>query len=224
MSFFKKSVKAEDLKEGGNSNYINQSGLYDVNIIVPFLGGTSKSPVVELFIEYNDQKQPLYGNMRITNNDGSENFGAKVFNKLLVIADVEEVADPIDATLPIGKDGADKDVAVFEDLSDINVKVHVQMEYSVYNGSIQEKKIIKNFYREDGASAEEIVNETEVGVSLAKSEKYFNNVTYKDGLTAEQVTEWISAGRPKDTAGSSPASAGASKKPSFSKKKFGSKE
>ena len=104
MAFFNKSVKAEDIKEGGgDSKYISKSGLYDLTIIVPFLGGTTKSPVVELFVEYNEQKQPLYGNMRLTNNDGTENFGAKIFNKLLIIADIEGVSDPIDGTLPIGK-------------------------------------------------------------------------------------------------------------------------
>ena len=91
MAFFKKKTNKESIAEGGgNSKYINKSGLYDINIIVPFMGGTVKSPVVELYIENEGQKQPLYGNMRLTNNDGSENFGAIAFNKLLVVADIED--------------------------------------------------------------------------------------------------------------------------------------
>ena len=222
MAFFTKKVDAESLKEGGNGGkYISNSGLYDVNIIVPFMGGTAKSPVVELFIEYNGQPQPIYGNMRITNNDGSENFGAKIFNKLLVIADVDAVADPVEATLPIGKAGADKDVAILEDLQDIECKLHIQMEYAINpkTNSIRETTVIKNFYRADGASAEEIVNGTEVGVALEKSQKYFENITYKDGLTEEVVNEWIAAKRPQGTAQAAPAT----KKPSFGAKKFGSK-
>ena len=224
MSFFKKSVKAEDIKEGGgDGKYISKSGVYDINIVVPFMGGTEKSPVVDLFIDYNDQKQPLYGNMRLTNNDGTKNFGADVFNKLLIIADIEDVADPVEAELPIGKKQANKDCAVLEDLADIACKVRVQMEYGIYNGNITEATIIKTFYREDGASAEEVVNGSEIGVQLAKDEPYINNVTYKDGLDEARVQEWITAKRPKGTAGA--ASTGAeTKKPSFSKPKFGSKK
>ena len=219
MAFFTKSTKKEDLKEGGDSNYISKSGVYDITIIVPFVGGTAKSPVVDLFIDMNGQKQPLYGNMRLTNNDGSENFGAKAFNKLLVIADLEGVEDPVEASLPIGKKGAEKDVVVLEDLADIDCKVRVQMEYGIYKGSITEKTVIKTFYSAEGASAEEIANETEQGVQLAKDAKYFDNVTYKDDLTEEAVTEWIAAKRPKGTAGNA-ASTTASAKPSFGKKKF----
>jgi len=217
MSFFKAKKDAESIKEDVGSNYINKSGIYDINIIIPFMGGTAKSPVVELFIEYNKQKQPLYGNMRLTNNDGSENFGAKIFNKLLIIADIEDVAEPIEAELPIGKKGASKDVAVLEDLQDIDCKVRIQMEYSVYKGSIKEKTIIKSFYRADGASAEEVVNGTEVGVQLSKDMPYAENITYKDGLTAEQVAEWIKAKRPENTAGTTEATP--TKRPSFGKKK-----
>lgn len=223
MAFFTKKVDAESIKEGGDgSKYISKSGLYDLTVLVPFMGGTAKSPVVELFVDYNEQKQPIYGNMRITNNDGSENFGAKVFNKLLIIADVDAVEDPIEASLPIGKKGADKDVAILESIQDVDCKVHIQMEYSIYEAknSIREKTIIRNFYRADGASAEEIINETEIGVNLEKSQKYFENVSYKDGLTKEVIEQWIADKRPEGTASASAAPA--TKKPSFgAKKKFG---
>lgn len=221
MAFFTKKTDKESLKEGGNSKYINKSGLYDITVLVPFMGGTTKSPVVELYIDYDGQKQPLYGNMRITNNDGSENFGAKIFNKLLVIADVDAVADPVEAELPIGKAQGNKSVAILEDLQDIDCKVHIQMEYSInpVKNSIRESTVIKNFYRTDGASAEEIVNETEPGVNLEKSQKYFDNVSYKDGLTEEVVAQWIADKRPEGTAKAAPAT----KKPSFGSKKFGDK-
>ena len=220
MAFFTKSTKKEDIQEGGGgSKYISKSGVYDVNIIVPFMGGTEKSPVVELYVDYNGQKQPLYGNMRLFNNDGTKNFGWDTFNKLVIIADLDAVSDPIAATLPIGKKGADKEVMVLEDLTDIECKVRVQMEYGIYKGSITEKTVIKTFYRADGASAEEIVNETEIGQQLAKDEPYFDNITYKDGLTAEQVQQWIKDKRPKDSVGASTTT----EKPSFGKPKFGKK-
>lgn len=217
MAFFTKTVSEEVLKEGGNgSKFISKSGLYDVNILVPFMGGTDESPVVELFIDYNGQQQPLYGNMRLKNKDGSKNFGADIFNKLLIIADIDEVNNPVEGTLPIGKKGADKDVALLEDIQDIDCKIFVQMEYGIYNGSITEKTLIKNFYRADGASANEIANGLEIGNDLEKSKPYFENVTYKDGLNEEVVSKWIGDKRPKGTAGA--AAATVTKKPSFGRK------
>ena len=221
MAFFKTSTKKEDIKEGGESNYINKSGLYDVTILAPIVDVNDKgAATINMFVEYNNQQQVIYGQLRLNNNDGSEAFSAKIFNKLCIIANVEDVEDPIDTELPIGKDGTTKDVAVLEDFTDLDVKMWVQMEYGSYNGNITEKKVIKGFYRADGASAEEIVNDTEIGVSLEKSSKYFDNVKYKDGITSEQVEEWITAGRPKNTAGTVTTTT----KPSFSKKKkFGVK-
>jgi hypothetical protein len=221
MGFFKANKSADAVKEDvGGGKYISKSGIYDVNIIAPFVvTGSGEVMGVDFFIEYNGQKQPLYGNLKLTNKDGSENFGAKIFNKLMIIAGLDEVADPIEAELPMGKKGAMKDAAILEDLTDLDVKVRVQMEYSVYNGDIKEKTVIKSFYRaEDGASAEEIVNESEPGVQLAKDMDYAENITFKDGLTPETVNEWIAAKRPKGTAGG----ATSTKKPSFGqKKKFG---
>ena len=222
MSFFKASKDKKDLEQSSASNYLNASGCYPVNIIAPFASASKGGSVsVDLFLDHKDQKQVIYGSLRVTNNDGSANaIGSKVFNQLMIIADVEDVSDPIDASLPIGKGGADTDVGVLEDLADIDVILRLQMEYSTYNGSIQEKKVIKGFFRaEDMASAEEIVNETEPGVQYAKDSKYFENITFKDGLDAETIEAWISAKRPKGTAGGGAGASKAPAKPSFGKKK-----
>jgi len=220
-SFFKAKTDKESVKEEvGGGKYISKSGLYDINIVAPFVvTGSGEVTGVDFFIEYNGQKQPLYGNLKLTNKDGSENFGSKVFNKLMIIAGLEDVSDPIEAELPMGKKGAMKDAAVLEDLADLDVKVRVQMEYSVYNGNISEKTIIKGFYRtEDGATAEEIVNESDFGVQLEKDKPYAENVTFKDGLDAEAISTWIAAKRPKGTANGGSASTTPTKKPSFGKK------
>jgi len=225
-SFFKAKVDAESIKEDvGGGKYISKSGLYDINIVAPFVvTGNGEVMGVDFFVEYNGQKQPLYGNLKLTNKDGSSNFGSKIFNKLLIVAGFEEIADPVDGELPMGKKGAMKDAAILEDLADLDVKVRVQMEYSVYNGNISEKTVIKGFYRaEDGASAEEIVNEADFGTQLEKDTPYAENVTYKDGLDAEQIASWIAAKRPKGTAGGGAAASTTTKKPSFGKKSFGKK-
>ena len=226
MGFFKAKKSSEDVKEMTGGKYISKSGIYDVNVIVPFVDTNDKgSMTVNFFVNHQDQEQVIYGNLRITNNDGSENkIGASAFNKFLVITDVDDVSEPEEAMLPIGKKGAEKEVAVLSDLSDFDCKIRVQLEYSVYNNDIKEKTIIKNFYRADGATAEEIVNGAEPGTQLEKDMAYAENVTYKDSLDESTVAKWIADGRPKGT-GSNGTAATATKKPSFgSRPKFGKSE
>jgi len=227
MSFFKSSKKAEDIKQGG-SNHINTSGVYPVTILAPIVSvSKGGSTSIDMFIEHAGQKQTIYGNLRITNNDGSPNkIGAKIFNQLMIIAGVDEVADPVEIELPIGKKEAMKDVAALEDLADIDVMMRIQMEYDSYNGNITEKKVIKAFFRSgDNASAEEIVNGEEAGEAFKRESKYLNNITFKDSVTPEQVKQWIADKRPKGTAENSADEESSTKKPSFGKKRsFGKKK
>lgn len=229
MSFAKSSKKAADVKQSGG-NYINGSGIYLINLIAPIVSvSNGGSTSVDMFLEHSGQKQVLYGNLRVTNNDGTPNkIGSKIFNQLMIIAGVDDVADPIEAELPIGKKEAMKDCAVLEDLADIDILMRVQMEYGAWNGNITEKKVIKGFYRaDDKATAEEIVNESDVSMGYEGDQKYVNNVTYKDDITPEQVTDWIAAKRPDGTAGDTAGSTGGGEKksaPAFGKKRFGKSE
>jgi len=227
MSFFKASKEQKDLEQNVGTAYINGSGCFPVNIIAPFVSASKNGSVsVDLFLDHKGQNQTIYGNMRITNNDGTNNaIGAKVFNQLAVIAGVDDVSEPEENDLPIGKGGEVKSVAVLEDLCDIDVVLRIQMEYSIWNKNIQESKIIRGFYRAgDNASAEEIVNGTEAGVQYAKEEQYFENVTYKDGLDEATIAQWIKDKRPKGTGGAGGSTAAAPKTPKFGASKgFGSK-
>lgn len=220
MSFFNASKKQEDVKQGG-SNYITGSGIYPVTVLAPVVSvSKGGSTSVDLFCEHLGQKQIVYGNLRITNNDGSPNkIGAKIFNQMLIIAGLDAVADPISAELPIGKKDSMKEVDVLEDLADQDMLLRIQMEYSIYNGDIQEKKIIKSFFRADKATAEEIVNGEEPGPGYERELKYVNNVTYKDGLDEDTVKQWIADKRPTGTGGG--ASGKPKKAPSFGSKRFG---
>jgi len=234
MAFAKKSVDKKDLKQGG-SNYISGSGFYPVNIIAPFVTTNDKgSDVVDFFVDHLDQLQVVYGNVRVTNNQKDENgynvaneIGMKIFNQLLVIGDIEEVSDPVESNLPIGKDAKEKTVAVLEDMADMEVIMRVQMEYGFYNNKITEKKVIKAFYRaSDNATAEEIVNDEKFGETFEKEQKYAETVTYKDNMTAEGIQEWIDGGRKETGSSASAGSASATntKKPTFGvKRKFGAK-
>jgi len=230
MAFAKKSVNQEDVKASA-SNYINASGIYDVNILASFVDTSEKgSSVVNFFLDSGGQEQVMYGNMRVTNNNDAQGnsvenkIGMKLFNHLLVIADVEEVSDPVEGDLPIGKAGADKSVAMLEDLSDIQVQMRVQLEYSSYNNKIQEKRVIREFYRSgDNATAAEIVNDAKHGEGFEKDQKYVNNITYKDDLTADDIAKWVAGGRQGGASGG--AAKSTAKTPSFggNTKRFGKK-
>ena len=225
MSFATAKTDTKSLEQSSGSKFITKSGLYPVTILAPFVSvGKNGAQTVDLFVEYEEKAQTIYGKMSLTNNDGKPNeIGAKIFNQLLVVSGVDDVADPVDMELPIGKKGADKEVAVLEDLQDISCFLEIQMTYNIWNNSIQENSIIRGFYREDKASAAEVVNETEVGVQFAKQEAYASNDYLQDGLTPEQVAEWIKAKRPKNTANGG-GSASAASAPSFGKKRaFGAK-
>lgn len=232
MSFFKASKKEADVKQGGSGGkYIGRSGIFPVTILAPFVsvsGGGSTS--VDFFLDHAEQEQTIYGNLRITNNDGSTNeIGAKVFNQLTIIAEVDEVSEPIDGELPIGKAGAMKDAAILEDLSDVDVLMRVQMEYQKYAGSFQEKKVIKGFYRaSDNATAEEIVNDKDFGKGFEGDQEYVNNITYReskkganDAPTPEEIKQWIKDKRPKNTANGASGASASGKTPGFAKKKSG---
>ena len=221
MSFYKASKSADDVKQGG-SDYITGSGIYPVTVLAA-IASTSKggSESVDLYVDSNGQKQIVYGNLRITNNDKSPNkIGSKIFNQLVIIADLDDVADPVETQLPIGKGEKMETVAVLEDIDDVDVFMRIQMEYDIYpkgSGNITEKKIIKSFFRaDDKATAEEIVHGSEVGVGFEREQKYVNSVTYKEGLTEEKVTAWIASGRKK---GSGATGAEGKPQPNFGEKR-----
>ena len=73
MSFATASKKKEDVAQGG-SNYVSGSGVYPVTILAPVVSiGKKGAQTIDLYLEYQGQKQICYGNLRITNNDGSSN-------------------------------------------------------------------------------------------------------------------------------------------------------
>lgn len=211
MGFFKVDTSEENVRDysGEGSAYINKSGIYDVVIKAVIVEKTQNgSEFLNLWIEHQGQEQPIFQAMRLTNNDGSPNLGAKLFTKLCVILGADngqEIADPVSRMIPIGKGGEEKECMVLEDFDDMPVKMRVQMEYSIYDGKIQQSKTIRNFYRyTDNATASEIINNSEEkGKQYASDEEYADKVTYKDGLTEEEVQAWLKerrSGKKDDTA------------------------
>lgn len=208
MAFFTFSTDAEHIKDSKSGNFINKSGFYEVIIkyvIVSQSPNGSKS--LDFWIENEGTTSMIYQAIRLTNNNGSFNFESDNFNKLGIVAgasDNEEVRDPVPVKLPIGKGGAMKECMVLDQFVDIPMVMRVQMEYSKYNGEIKEHTRIKNFFRvPDHATASEIVNQktdpnvkfgSQYEIELGSADK----VTYKDGLTKEDVDAWIKRGRKSD--------------------------
>ena len=236
MAFYKAKRDEKSLKEftGEGSKYLNKPGIYDTSVIAAFLNEAEKSEAatIDFFLEYQGEKQPLYGNWYISKKDGKENeSGIALLEKLMVILDLEELSDPEEEELPIGKDSAMKVVPVIPELTNFDVKIKIGIEYGKYNGNYTEKKVIKTFYRaEDGATADEIVHDAEEkGKQYQKDLEYFEQnedagYKYNDGVTKEEIEAWVQAKRPRGTAGaSSSAATGTVKKPSFNKKRFSAK-
>jgi len=222
MSYFKRD-DSEAVKVSGSTGYITKSGIYPVTlnaVIVDVNDHDARS--LHLYVTREDQAQVLYNAIRLDNNDGTENYQSQLLHKLMTIADLTDLEEPIEATLPIGKKEAEKDVYVFEEFDGLDIQIHVQMEYSLYNGNIQERQVLRGIYREDGASADEILNDKEVGKRLEKDMKYADRVTYKNDLDEETVKAWIDGGR-KDGGATGGGAAKADSKPR-SKPKFGRKE
>lgn len=203
---FRVTTKSDAVAESNGSSYISKSGIYDVTIKFASLDvAGSGAESVNFNLDYNGNSQTIYGPY-VTNKNGDVNeIGAKLINKLAVIigmGDGDEF-DIDEETHNVGRDNKPQDFNVITNFSDTPIKIRLQEEYSKYNGEIKKRMVIRNFFREDGAAAEEIVADTEIGKRLAlEEEKWASDVTYKDGLTAEDIAEWLESKRSEGNSGS----------------------
>lgn len=199
MAFFVPKTDVASVQDGGN--YITTSGIYDVTLkVVSVKVNEHNARSINFNVEYQGSNQVFYG-LKLDNNDGSENFERKVFNKLVIVTGLDSVSEPEVQEHKLGKDQTPTDLSVLTDFDDLPVKMRIQFEYKIYNGQIQENKNIRSFYRAtDGASAAEILAETGYGQQLEKDMAYAANVTYKDDLTAEDIAAWKASGRKGGTA------------------------
>lgn len=191
--FFTTKRDAAALQEQ-TGDYINKSGIYDVIIKFASVNRSDNGSIsIDFNCEYKGSETTFYG-LRLTNNDGSDNFQKPLFNKLLVILGIDSLAEPTPEDHAVGKDRKVQSFAVLTELSDQPIKVRVQYSYSMWQGKIMERREIKNFYRaSDGAVASEVESGEHIGRQLEKDRAYENNVTYKDGLTEAMVAEWKAA-------------------------------
>lgn len=226
MAFFKVTTNEESVRDytGNGSKWLNKSGVYEIIVKAVIADTTAKgSEYLNLWVEYEGQTQPLFQAMRLTNNDGSRNLGADLFNKFCIIAGATEgteIGEPVSRMIPMGKGGEEVECMVLEQFDDTPIIIRLQMEYSMYEGKIQQSKVIRNFFRfEDHATASEIVNSADAGKQFEAEQAYADKVSYKDGLTEEDVAEWFKnqrSGKQEDS-NKKPA-AGFGQKRTFGKK------
>lgn len=198
---FKLQVTKEDIAKGsGGASFIGTSGIYDVSIIAVIVDQNEHGAVsLGFYVDLgNDNKQMLYGALPMASYDNKtvlEN-NHKIFGTLCTIAgvDLDTNFEPIEASLPIGKNGAAKDVSIFEEFEDVPVKLWIKQDfYKKKDGSIGDSRIIKGIYRpEDNASGDEIINNKDFGTRYEKQSKYFEDVGYKD-VTEDEVKAMIEA-------------------------------
>jgi len=212
----------EAVKDGGSgSAFIDSTGVYDVTIKFASIDVSKNgAKSVNFNLDINGNSQTIYGPY-ITNKAGDplEIGLSLVRDKLGVIAGVEGSLTIEEETHNVGKDNKPQEFAVITDFTDLPVKVRIQMEHSVYNGEIKSRKVIKNFFREDGASAEEILSlengdDVEIGKRLEYEKTKFVEDRYLDNLTPEDVA---AAKEGKKPASNTPKVNSASNKP-FAKK------
>lgn len=224
----KVSKKQEAIKDGGTGGggLINRSGIYDVTInyvqVAQTKGGAHQ---LNFNVNHNGMDQTIYGPYLTTKSGDINEITQKLLNRLCVIAGMEDgqEIETETAEFPVGKDQKMMEMEIIPELVDLPVKMRVQMEYSLWDDKIQERKSIRAFYREDGATAAEAESGENIGRRLAlDEEKYAHNVTYRDGLTEETVKDWIQSRiNGKNTSSDKPAAAKAASKSGAKRPLFG---
>lgn len=190
-SFIKVSRDESIVKESSGGGYLSKSGIYPVTIkFVSVTVNEHNARALDFNISYNNNESTLYG-LKLDNNDGSENYMYPIFNNLAIIAGLDDINEPEEQDHAVGKDNEIKSFMVLDDFTGLEVLVRVQQEYSKYNNEIKSRLTIKGFYRaEDKANAFEIIKGEGFGTQHGKDLAYAEKITYKDGLTAEEVSTW----------------------------------
>lgn len=191
------SKNANDIKDSGDGAFINRSGIYPIQLNYVQLAETkNKAYQLNFNVTHQGMAQTIYGPILVGKDGKINEITQNLLNRLCIIAGMEDGQEIETETVekPVGKDQKLMEMEIIPELTDIPAYMRVQMEYSIYNDEIQERKAVKAFYREDGATAAEAESGENIGKRLAiDQEKYASNVTYRDGLTEDVVNEWIKA-------------------------------
>lgn len=222
--------KLAETPKSGNS--IPTSGIYDLTLKAVTLDISPwGSKNVGLYVEVDDQPRMLYSVLDLGSDDDSQDEQWKkdmiernwaIFDHMCIVCGIDpnDITETETVTLPIGKDKADKDVEAFTEFEDKKIKAWLKFEYyKSKEGDIKERIVLKEVFTPEGLSGDEVLREETEPKRIHKLEKYVTQISYKSGLTEEDVKAWIENGRK----GGATASDKPAKAPSFGKRKFGQK-
>lgn len=193
------TTSKEALQTSSGSSYISKSGIYDCTIkfaSVDVSSGGAKS--VNFNIDYNGNSQTIYGPYIYDKQEQPLEIGLKLINSVAILAGMRGGKPTMEVeTHNVGKDNKPQDFNVITEFSDLPIKVRLQEEYAINPNTkeIRKSLVPKAFFSAEGASAAEIIAQESgeavtIGKDLEKQQKYEHNVTYRDGLDAEQVQAW----------------------------------
>lgn len=196
MSFLTRDdSKINDMEKSKGGN-IYTSGIYEIEIErVEAKKTPNGAKVLDIaYVMGNGAKGYLFG-LKLTNNDGSENFQRALVDALMAIVGLKTVSNPVKMKINTAK--GEKEVHVLKEFSGKKVKVFVVAEYTKWQNKIYKNLNIQNFYRaSDNASAKEILTGSDVGTRFEIESKYANEVVYSQGVTEEEAKAWEEANKP----------------------------
>ena len=189
--------KLKEAPSTGNSTWIQKSGVYLLHIKgIEEVPGNKDAIAVNYIAE-----ECISYNNTIVNMAGDEVFGMDILQSLLIVTGQAQFSDAVSA--PIQFNSGPQNKTVYPESVGLTVYATVHFRYRVYNKTIREDKIIRNFFSiADKASASELLQSSSDG-SESKGSKgdaykaalaYYetDRVTY-EGVTAEEVAAWRQA-------------------------------
>lgn len=220
---FSLGITEEDVNKVGGSSFIGTSGVYDVTVLAVTVDENENGAIsLGFYVDLgNDNTQMLYGALPLSTFDNNTKLDGnrKTFGAFCMLSGVpvDMKFNPVEAELPIGKEGAMKEVFILDDFAEIKVKAWVKLEhYRKSDNTIGEKKHIMRFYRaEDNADASELKNPETIGTRFAKDSEHHTSTKY-NGCTEEEVKAAIDA-RKGGTSGTTSGAKSEEKKSRFAK-------
>lgn len=218
------STSSDSVRDSSGNSFIGDNGVYDVTINFASIEETTNGAhQLNFNVEYNGNSQVLYGPI-IVKKDGNPNeVGMTLLNKIGTIAGMEDGAELTveEETHQVGKDNKNQDFDVITDFSGLELKMRIQRSYSKYQGNVRRSLEIRNVFRMDGATASEIIADSEAGKQLALELERYADTSHYDGVTEEEAEAYEEALRSGSKGGKKAAPKGkvANKKSSMFGKK-----
>lgn len=165
----------DDFEEGqaGSGKDLRNTGVYDVKLIrVGINTNRSGSQSITVTVDNGGKFNTTFYQGVVQNADGSNGWeNGKLLQPIRVICGAKSLTPE---TITIDVKNGTKEVDVFMELKDTEMKIAVQRQWSDYK-SEYETKIVAAFFK-DGRSAKEVQS----GVTVAEQIKYYLSEKFQD--------------------------------------------